>query len=180
MVWQLPVGWFVAIDVLAWAAIHMAAAWAMTRLDAGRFDPDSWLYRERGFEGRQGELYERLFAVHRWKKKLPDGAALFRGSFRKKRLVSRDPAYLASFARETCRGELTHWLALAATPLFALWNPPSAMAGIVGYALLANAPCIVAQRYNRIRLTRMLELLARRAGRDDGGGATERRVSSGS
>jgi glycosyl-4,4'-diaponeurosporenoate acyltransferase len=38
------------------------------------------------------------------------------------------------------------------TPLFFLWNPPSIWWVMAAYALAANGPCLIAQRYNRIRL----------------------------
>ena len=52
--------------------------------------------------------------------------------------------------------ELAHWAVIALAPLFFLWNPPWAGWVMVGYALLASAPFIVAQRYNRFRLRRLL------------------------
>ena len=65
--------------------------------------------------------------------------------------------FLEQFLRETWRGELTHWLALLALPLFAIWNPGWAFGINVAYALAANLPCILVQRYNRGRFLRVLE-----------------------
>ena len=48
----------------------------------------------------------------------------------------------------------THWLILAATPAFALWNPPGLFVAMVVFALVANVPCLVVLRYNRARLLR--------------------------
>ncbi len=152
---ELPLLTTILIDSAAWLVLHLGLAWAVTQLPASAFSPRGWLFRERGWE-RGGALYERLFRVHRWKRLLPDGAALFRRGFRKKRLLSRDPAYLARFRVETCRGELAHWLVLASAPLFFLWNPPRVGLLMIGYAVLASLPFIVAQRYNRCRLSRLL------------------------
>lgn len=58
---------------------------------------------------------------------------------------------------ETWRGELCHWAALASTPVFALWNPPWAILIMTLCGLLLNIPCILVQRYNRIRLRRLVE-----------------------
>jgi glycosyl-4,4'-diaponeurosporenoate acyltransferase len=41
-------------------------------------------------------------------------------------------------------------------PLFFLWNPPWACLVMTTYALAANLPCILAQRYNRIAVNRAL------------------------
>ena len=51
-------------------------------------------------------------------------------------------------------------VALGCAPVFFLWNPWWADLVMVAYALAANLPCILAQRYNRLRFQR---LLARRS-----------------
>ena len=155
MLWELSTGWLIAVNILAWGVVHMATAWGITQLAAERFEPAGWLHRPRRWE-QGGWIYERWLRVQRWKHRLPDGAALFRRGFRKKRFLSRDPAYLRRFVHETCRGELVHWSTVAAAPLFFLWNPPQVGAIMILYALLASLPFIVVQRYNRFRLERML------------------------
>jgi glycosyl-4,4'-diaponeurosporenoate acyltransferase len=67
-----------------------------------------------------------------------------------------DRAYLERFAVETRRAELTHWLILAASPWFFLWNPWWLGLAMVGYGIIANVPCLAIQRYNRARLLRMI------------------------
>lgn len=150
-------GMLVIVNIAAWAILHIVPAWLGMRVPPGRFDHRARLYRERRFE-RGGRLYERLFAIRRWKGLLPDGARLFTGGFAKKNLAPGDDpaAYYTRFVQETCRGELVHWIVLGCAALFFLWNPPWAGWIMVGYALLVNLPCILAQRYNRIRLVRLL------------------------
>jgi glycosyl-4,4'-diaponeurosporenoate acyltransferase len=155
VVWELSTSWAVAADIAAWLVIHLGVSFALTLVRDGRFDPESWLFRTRRCE-EEGKLYERVFAIRRWKSLLPDGAAIFRKGFPKKRLQSRDRSYFQSFRIETCRAELIHWIVMAFAPLFALWNPPALAAFMVAYALLANLPCILAQRYNRCRFERIL------------------------
>jgi glycosyl-4,4'-diaponeurosporenoate acyltransferase len=152
---QLSPGATVLVNVLGWLVVHLGVAWAVTQLDARRFDPRAWLFRERGRE-RAGQLYQRLFRIEAWKRLLPDGAALFRRGFRKKRLGNRSPEYLARFRVETCRSELAHWIVVGFAPLFFLWNSPAVGLLMIAYALLANLPCILTQRYNRCRLNRVL------------------------
>ncbi len=48
--------------------------------------------------------------------------------------------------------ELILWLAHLGGWLFFLWNPAWAGWVMVLYATLANGPCIITQRYNRVRL----------------------------
>jgi glycosyl-4,4'-diaponeurosporenoate acyltransferase len=143
----------VLLNTGTWLAIHVAVVWAVTQLRAERFRLQGWLFRERGFE-EGGEVYDRLFAVRRWKRLLPDGARLAKGGFRKKRLSSAKPEYLHRFALETCRGELAHWIPAAVSPLFFLWNPPWAGLLNVVLAVLLHLPFIMVQRHNRFRLGR--------------------------
>jgi glycosyl-4,4'-diaponeurosporenoate acyltransferase len=111
-------------------------------------EPRAW---ERG-----GRLYEGVFGIKGWKGWLPDAARWFGGGFAKGTLAANHPDYLRRFVRETWRGELCHWAALGFAPVFFLWNPWWADLVMFGYALLANLPCIVVQRYNRLRLQRLL------------------------
>ncbi len=148
---QLPVGWNILLNAGAWLVIHLGASFVTSRISLSSFDPEAWLYRTRSWE-RGGGVYQRLFTIRGWKRMLPDGAAAFRSGFRKKRMTGRSPRYCRTFAQETCRAELSHWLVLAIAPLFFLWDPWWIAWPMVPYAVAVNAPCIAAQRYNRPRL----------------------------
>lgn len=146
----------VLVDVVAWGLIHASTGYLVHRLPAGWFGRDTWLTRPRRWE-RGGRLYVDVFRIKRWKHLLPEAGALFSGGFDKRHLVSRDPAYLATYTRETRRAELGHWLAAAGAPLFFLWNPWRVGVAMVIYAIAANGPCVLSQRYNRIRLLRIAD-----------------------
>jgi glycosyl-4,4'-diaponeurosporenoate acyltransferase len=152
---ELPVFWIIALNVGGWLGIQLGFAWLFTRLPASWFEsvPKSaaWEVRE------HGRAYERLFFVRRWKGLLPDGASWFSGGFQKAKLSGRSSFHVRRHMTEAWRGELCHWAALACTPLFFLWNPLWGDAVIVLYALAANAPCILVQRYNRARMQRVLK-----------------------
>ena len=154
MLVHLPTAITILIDIVAWFVIHMGVSYFMTRRSLLSFNPDSWLYRNRTWE-RNGVLYERLFRLQSWKKKLPDGAALFKNGFEKKRLKETNQDYFDSFMKETCRAELTHWIVFLFGPLFLIWNLWWVGIVMILYAALANIPCIITQRYNRIRLRRI-------------------------
>jgi glycosyl-4,4'-diaponeurosporenoate acyltransferase len=153
----------VAVDVVAWAAFHASTGYLVHRLPACRFASDTFLTRPRRFEG-DGRLYTRTFAIKRWKGRLPEAGGLFAGGFDKRRLRGSSVDDLERFATETRRAEVGHWLAAAAAPLFFLWNPLAVGAVMLVYAVAANGPCIAAQRYNRLRLVRII----RRARESDG------------
>lgn len=148
----LPV--VVLLDAAVWAAWSAVVGYAAHRVPVVRLDRDGPLTRLRPWE-REGRTYERV-VIRRWKDRLPDAGTAFRGGTSKRVLPGRDAASLRRFAAETRRAELVHWGIPAITPAFALWNPPALLGAMVGYAVLANGPCVVIQRYNRGRILRIL------------------------
>jgi glycosyl-4,4'-diaponeurosporenoate acyltransferase len=148
---ELPVAWIITLNVLGWPLIQLGLAWGFTRL------PERWFeVPERRLARTRGRMYERWFLIKHWKDRLPDAAAWFGGGFAKASLNGTDAEYLRRFIRETRRGEVCHWCAMACLPVFFLWNPLWADWVMIGYAVAANVPCILAQRYNRLRLRRLL------------------------
>lgn len=133
-----------------WPILQITIGFAATRLPSHLFTEDCWLTVPRRWE-RDGELYRKWFAIRRWKPLLPDGASYF-GGFAKKSIVSRESVYLAQFVNETRRSEIAHWCMFACFPIFCLWNPAWACWVMAAYSFVANLPCILVQRYNRMAL----------------------------
>lgn len=146
------------LNVVAWGCAHASTGWYVHRLPQRRLDHDGWLWRQRSWE-RGGQRYEGL-GIRRWKDRLPEAGALFAGGMSKRHLPSIDTAGLDRFAVETRRAELGHWLCAAAIPIFAIWNPPAIFAVMVLYGLGVNLPFIAVQRFNRIRIERIVQRLA--------------------
>lgn len=144
-------GGILAANIAGCAALQLGLARVFVLLPCGWFERD-------GFWGRNhfGELlvYRRLLRVRRWKGLLPDGAAWMGSSFRKRK-PSRNRAYVLRFLVETRRGEAAHWAMILCTPIMFMWNPGWACVTLMTYAVAANAPCIVVQRYNRFVLLRV-------------------------
>jgi glycosyl-4,4'-diaponeurosporenoate acyltransferase len=155
MLVHLPTAITIMIDVAVWLVVHMGVSYIMSRQTLTSFDSNSWLYRGRTWE-RNGRFYEKCFRLKLWKKTLPDGAAIFKYGFEKRQLKETNKEYLDSFMKETCRAELTHWIVFLFGPLFLLWNLFWVGMVMILYAALANMPCIITQRYNRIRLQRII------------------------
>ncbi|MGD9200305.1 MAG: glycosyl-4,4'-diaponeurosporenoate acyltransferase [Chitinispirillia bacterium] len=149
------------LDTVLWLIIHMAMAFGMTGISISLFSGEFFLFKDYTWE-KNGKLYENLLGVTVWKNLIPDGAAWFSSGFSKKNLQKKDVAYFDRFVKETCRGELTHWLVILFAPLFFLFNPPWAGWIIIAYALCANLPCIIIQRYNRPRLKGVVKTMKRR------------------
>lgn len=152
----LPPDWLsIALPFLLWPALQLGAA-ALSRLSKGkRVSPRAWLFRSRRWEGG-GSFYQGLFRVKAWKPLLPDGAAVSRKGYRKRRLSDFSPGNLERYLEESCRAELAHWLAIPPFILFGTFMPTQALPFMLLYALLVNLPCIVAQRYNRPRIEKIL------------------------
>jgi glycosyl-4,4'-diaponeurosporenoate acyltransferase len=139
-------------NLLGWPVIQVGLAALFLRLPGQWFAKDGALYQARAWE-EDGRFYTRWLQIRRWKRLLPDGAPWV-GGMSKKRLQSRDPRFLETFILETRRAECAHWCMLLCLPLFFLCNPPWARWVMTAYAVAANLPCIVAQRYNRLVLQR--------------------------
>jgi len=158
----------IGVNIAAWLMLHLGIAWAGMQVPFQWFSPRQRLFRARGWEAA-GRAYERYFGIRRWKDRLPDGAALFAGGFRKAELRSVSREYLERFVHETCRGEAVHWAVLGSAVLFFAWNPWPIGLVMVGYALVVNMPCILVQRYNRLRLAQLsLRVRAAAGGRRAG------------
>ena len=148
---ELPTVWIAVLNVAGWPVIQMTLAWAFTQIPASKFTPPEPF----GWE-QNGSTYERFFAIKRWKDWLPDAGPWFRGGFAKRTLTGVDADYFSRFVRETWRSELCHWAALGCAAVFFLWNPAWAGVIMVSFGVFLNVPCIIAQRYNRIRFRRVL------------------------
>jgi glycosyl-4,4'-diaponeurosporenoate acyltransferase len=141
-------------NIFGWPIIHIAISYVFLQLPAENFEHDNWITASRKWE-HDGRIYKDWFRIRKWKQMLPDGAPWL-GGFSKKQLPARDPGYLMQFLIETRRAEVAHWCMLACFPIFFLWNPPWACCVMCAYAVAANLPCIVAQRYNRMAIKRLV------------------------
>jgi len=144
------------VDVVAWTLLGLGFGYVANRVPEAWLACDRGLLRLAGFEAG-GRWYERRLRIKRWKDLLPDAGAVFAGGRRKAGLVRPDRRALAALAVETRRAELVHAALLLTAPLFVLWNPWDLAAVMVVYAVVANVPCLLVQRYNRARLVAVLD-----------------------
>lgn len=149
---------------LIWIGFHFGAGYVAQRLPGRLFVAIVPLSREYRWED-SGRLYERI-GIRWWKDHLPEAGGMLRGGFAKRHLESGDPDYLARFALETCRAECSHWLTWSLALTFFAWTPWPVGVVMVIYGAASNLPCILVQRYNRIRLRRVMQALARRTQRN--------------
>lgn len=152
----LPTLGLVLLDAAVWAVVSLGVGYSFHRRPAHRLVEDSWLTRLRPTEVG-GLVYQRRLRILRWKDSLPEAGAVFAGGMSKARLAGRSTEHLERFVVETRRAELTHWTVMAAGPFFFVWNPWTAGVLMQVYAVGANLPFIVIQRFNRARLLQVLE-----------------------
>jgi glycosyl-4,4'-diaponeurosporenoate acyltransferase len=106
---------------------------------------------------KEGDIYEVLFRVSRWKHLLPDGGMVWKKrGYGKKKLTNFSDENLNRFLVESARGELSHWLAIFPFWFFWFFTPPAVPWIMLAYALFVNIPCILVQRYNRPRVRHLL------------------------
>lgn len=140
---------------IIWPIIMLGSSAFFYKLPSSFFKIDGVIFKERKLEFK-GQLYEKVFFIKKWKHFLPDGAALFKNGFRKKNLKSFASNYLKQFVYESCRAEASHIPPIFLSLVFALYNKPSIVFIMFLFGLITNLPCIFAQRYNRIRLIKIL------------------------
>lgn len=143
--------WLLVVNTIAWLIIHFGMSFLCLKIPLGYFLQDTFQFRIATWE-QNGKVWDRLFAVKRWKKYLIDGSSIVKKSYNKKHLHGTKCDELKVFAAETKRAEMTHWLILLPIPLFFLWNPLWAAWINVAYAFIANVPFIITQRFNRARI----------------------------
>lgn len=121
------------------------------------YDPDNFLFKPRKFEF-DGRLYTFLFAIKKWKDRLPECGEFFKfNPFNKKKLQRmKDLDYFERFILETCRAELTHLIPILLYPVSLLWNPYPVSLYVLIFVLVTNLPFLIIQRYNRIRFLRIV------------------------
>jgi glycosyl-4,4'-diaponeurosporenoate acyltransferase len=106
--------------------------------------------------------YEKVLRIKLWKDRLPEAGGFFQGGFSKNSIRGGNYTVMSRFLAETRRAEYVHiaiWLFCLVT---ILWTPRWGFLInlVVGTAL--NLPCLWVQRYNRLRLQRLLLLKGQR------------------
>lgn len=149
----------VVLCFVLWFIIQLGAALICRKLPDRWLRYDSTLFRAYPIEDG-GKIYEHIFKIRKWKRLLPDGAALSSSGYRKRHINDFSQENLEKFLLESCRGELTHWIPLLSFWVFGFFTPPTAIPIMLVYALISNLPCIIAQRYNRPRVKKLLDKIA--------------------
>jgi glycosyl-4,4'-diaponeurosporenoate acyltransferase len=160
---ELSDGWAVVISSVVWTGTSLLVGWRASLWPVERLSDTGPFTRIRTWEDH-GRWWQRHLRVRRWRDRLPEAGAFFRGGYTKRRLRSRSSGDLERFRRETVRAERVHWLVMASSPLHLVWCRPPVAAGMVAFGVLFNAPFIIVQRSNRGRITALMERRSARMG----------------
>jgi glycosyl-4,4'-diaponeurosporenoate acyltransferase len=147
-------GMSIVLSAAVWPAWGFFTGWWYRRKSLTALGEDRWRLRVRRFEA-EGSWYDKHLRIRRWKDRLPETGGWFGVS--KRQLLGYSPAELEHFALECRRGELTHWAIFFATPVFAVWNSGLALLLVTFVGLGASLPFIAVLRYNRLRVSRILD-----------------------
>ncbi|MCM3594656.1 glycosyl-4,4'-diaponeurosporenoate acyltransferase [Metabacillus idriensis] len=158
---ELTNGAALFLNIAVWLLIHLSVSFFSVRMSERFIGKFNGIFASFSWE-RSGIFYEKI-QIRKWKDRLPEAGHLFKGGFSKKTLTGKRRSELERFLHETKRGELSHWLQLMPCLFFFIWNTPAAGLFNVLYAFVFNSPFILIQRYNRIRLRRVLQ--KKKAGR---------------
>lgn len=147
--------WFyIVANMSIWVGWSILVGYAANHLPDRLFKNDSFITRLRRFESQL--WFQKYLKVHIVKKYLPEKGKLFGTGISKKNLPQDQLGGLNKFLIETRRAEYVHWVVIFAW-VFTLWfNPVWAVWVVAILLVLGNLPCILVQRYNRLRLLRVL------------------------
>lgn len=156
---QLSAGWIIVLFAVLWVVLHLAASAISHRIDEKYLTINNLVFKTRTWE-ENGRVYDRLLKVKKWKKFLPE-IYLFRHGALKEVLYKKEPSagrneLLEQYLLESCRAELSHWLTIFPFWIFGFFAPPVIVFYMLLYALAANLPCIIVQRFNRPRIVKLL------------------------
>ena len=149
------------IFVLLWPILQLSLSYVCKLFDDKHFHYSYFIYRTHSWENN-GEIYNKIFKIRKWKKFLPDGGAIMKG-YKKKHLDNMSRENLEKFLVESCRAELQHWISIFPFWIFGFFAPARVMIYMLIYAVAVNLPCIIAQRYNRPRIVKLLVKMNHRA-----------------
>ena len=138
------------LNGILWFCAHMYVSKLFLRINDQHYIDGPLKLRSFNFEDK-GTVYQKYFKVKSWKDKMPEGSQFFTNSYNKRELKDNSPETINEFLVEVNRAEVTHWGILFTLPIVLLFNPRWTYKIHSIYALSANIPFIIIQRYNRPR-----------------------------
>lgn len=126
------------------------------KLDKKFFSPDRRLFQIRKWE-RDGQFYTNVLHIKKWKDLLPQHIG--KNGFSKRNLTKfskLSTSYIQEFIFETCRAEWNHTMCCLFPLVSFSINTFNYALTFSFVSIITNLPFIFIQRYNRIRLKKLL------------------------
>lgn len=148
-----------------WSVTQLSLSHLFTKVPRSFFVTHHQWFQTFSFE-KEGELWNRLFLINKWKMYIPEGEWLNKNIYNKRVLKPLTQENIYKMIIEMRRAELVHWLSILPVMVFVRASKCIKIINIL-YALLANVPIILTQRYNRPRLEKYYRLKNKRGIDDD-------------
>lgn len=126
------------------------------KLDKKTFDPCRNIFNEKKWE-KKGQFYSKVLHIKKWKDILPQHIG--KDGFSKQHLAKLSQLsteYIQEFIFETCRAEWNHVMCCLFPLISFLVNEINYALIFSFVSIITNLPFICIQRYNRIRLKKLL------------------------
>lgn len=146
----------VLTNLLLMVVWHLIVLLLCKKLDESFFDYHKFIYATKKWE-QDGRFYTRVLKIKKWKDKLPQYVSKNGFSKRSLNFKGMDKDYLDRFILETCRAEWNHLMCCMYWVVSVFVNSSFYAFVFSVIPIILNAPFLVIQRFNRIRLLKYLE-----------------------
>ena len=144
----------VILNIFLMAIYNSLILFLCRNLGVSFFDPNKKLYKIKSWE-KNGNFYIKFLKIKKWKDRLPQYIA--KGGFSKKNLRKNlNKEYISRFIVETCIAEWNHLMCCTYFVIAFLVNTRFYAIIFSVLAIVLNVPFLFIQRYNRIRLYKLL------------------------
>jgi glycosyl-4,4'-diaponeurosporenoate acyltransferase len=154
---------FLLLNIGTWIFWIFLVGYSITKIPANKLDKDLFFTKLMSFEIKS-DWYKKVILIDKWKDKLPEFGDFFGNGFAKRSVKQGEIEQLKQFIVATRRAELAHWIMTAGWLITITFNPLWAIIANIIFAHIINFPCLLVQRYNRIRLTKVLTSKLSRGG----------------
>lgn len=157
MLSDLTPGKVILINFFLMVAWHLTVLVTCMNLSTSFFNPKKRMYAVRKWE-KNGSFYINVLKIKKWKDNLPQ--FISKKGFSKRSLKSLSQLskeYLEKFIVETCRAEWNHFMCSMYWVISICINSTFYALLFSLIPILANLPFLLIQRFNRIRLYRLVK-----------------------
>ncbi|MDT9024386.1 MULTISPECIES: glycosyl-4,4'-diaponeurosporenoate acyltransferase CrtO family protein [Rossellomorea] len=144
----------ILVNIFAWVSIHFVISFLTSRLTNKQLQRLSPLFHPLEMEAGGG-IFEFL-KIKKWKEYIPDAGRWFRGGVNKNEIGLTSHQGRITFLYELTRAELSHWLQMIPAPFFFILNNGVESWIMFLYGISFNLPLILVQRYNRMRIVKII------------------------